>query len=330
MAKIEASIEGPIQSVAANVAGSGVIVMAMNVAIHFAPGTTASGRIKSIKTPVTKLTPAQLSDVGKFPGRTEDGFVGGTIIADGEFDTDTNTLEADFISVEPAETVLLGALTANLPGNPRNLRINGCLIEMMTDDRMPANADDPANPIFMNQYGFPMQIDSATVSPTGPTPNPPPAPTSAEGYFSGGVFHAFLFEYGGTGLLLTDPAVVPQISLERASYRDRGDEFEVEARGFVTTSHVPAGSPLQNVRVFRLDRNPINGQIVENEIPADDLDQVQIEAGFERWRFRTRRDKTAGFLSGVPLLIRVKNLSGIVPGSGLPASAEIEPDVRER
>lgn len=329
MAKIEASLEGPIQSIAADAAGAGVVVRAMNVTIHFAPGTTTSGRTKSIKTPVTTLTPAQFRDTTKFPRRSEDGFVGGTIIADGDFDTDTNTLEADFINVEPAETVLLGALTANSPGNPRNLRINDCPIEMLTDPRMSANPDDPANPIFMNQYGFPMKIESATVSPTGPTPNPPPAPSSVEGYFSGGVFHAFLFEYGGTGQLLTDPSVVPQISMERASYRDRGNEFEVEARGFVTTSHVPASSPLQDVRVFRVDRNPATGQLVENQIPQSDLDIDRIETGFERWRFRARRLKSGGFLSGAPLLIRVKNLSGIVPGAGLPSSAEIEPDVRE-
>jgi len=326
MAKIESSLEGTIESIAADAAGSGVVVTAMNVSIHFTTGTTASRRTKSIKTPVKTLTPAQLMNTKKFPGRNDVGFVGGTIIADGNFDTATNTLEADFIKVEPAETVLLGALTANSPGN---LRINGCLIEMLTDDRMPANPIDPANPIFMNQFGFPMKIASAAVSPTGPTPNPPPAPSSVEGYFMGDRFYAYLFEYGGTGQLLIDPAVVPQISLGRASYRDRGNNFEVQARGFVTTSHVPAGSPLQDVRVFRVDRNPTTGQLVETEIPPDKLEIDRVEAGFERWRFQTRQPKQNGLLSGVPELIRVKNLSGIVTGTGLPVSAQIEPDVRE-
>ena len=331
MALIEASIEGPIQSVTSD-AGAGVVVQAMAITVHFAPGTTSSGRTKTIKTPVTTLTPAQFIDGKKFPGRAENGFVGGTIIAEGAFDTDTNTLEADFITVEPAETVILGALTANQPGPPRVLKINGCPIEMLTDDRMPSNPADPANPVFMNQYGFPMNINSATVSPNGPTPTPPPAPSSAEGYFANGVFHAFLFEYGGTGQLSVDPAVTPQVSLERASYRDRGNEFEVEARGFVTTSHVPAGSAEQSIRLFRVDRNPTTGLLVENQIPAsnsNDLDIDRIEPGFERWRFRTRRTKPSGFLSGVPLLIRVKNLSGIDPATGVPAKADVEPDVRE-
>lgn len=324
MAKVDSEVEGPIQSIVLDGVGTGVTIKAMEVTIRFTPGTTTSGRKKTIKTPVKELTPAQLSDSQLFPGRTEPGFVGGTIIAEGVYDTDTNTLDANFITVEPAETVLLGALTENSPGTPRLLRINGCPIVMLTDDRMPANPDDPTAPIFMNQYGFPIKIESADLSATVAAP----APTSAEGYFAGGNFHAFLFEYGGTGTLLVDPANTPQVSLERASYRDRGNEFEVEARGFVTTSHQLAGSP-QNIRVYRVDINPSTGQEVKNSINPTDLDIDRVEDGFERWRFRSRRPKPGGFLSGVPLLIRVENLSGNDPATGQPAFDETEPDVRE-
>ncbi|MFO1002902.1 MAG: hypothetical protein U0936_21435 [Planctomycetaceae bacterium] len=51
--------------------------------------------------------------------------------------------------------------------------------------------------------------------------------------------------------------------------------------------------------------------------------------GLERWLFRARRTKPSGFLSGVPSSIPVKNLSGIDPATGVPAKADVEPDVRE-
>ncbi len=318
MAKVEASIEGPIQSVATDPTGTGADIVAMGMTIRFVPGTTASGRTRTIKTPTKTLTPAELRTPTSFPGRVESGFVGGTVIAEGEFDTDTNLMLADFLQVEPAESVLLGALTQNAAGTPRQIQINGVPIVMLTDVRMPANPDDPSNPVFMNQYGFPFKIDTAVLSPTGPTPNPPPAPTSAEGYFAGNTFHAFLFEYGGTGTLVKDPVTTPQISMERASYRDEGTRVRFEARGFVTSAH--AGGAIQNVELIRVDLDPATGTL--QETPVDSARVEVVEAGFQRWRVEFRGNKAGGFLSGIPLKVIVKNHSG-------PASAELEPDVRE-
>lgn len=318
MAHIEASVESPIQSVAADPSGTGADVMAMGIRIRFLPGTTASGRTKTIKTPAKTLTPAEFLNPAPLPGRTEPGFVGGTVIAEGVFDTDNNLMLADFLTVEPAETVLLGALTQNAAGTPRQLRINGVPIVMLTDPRMPANPDDPPNPIFMNQYGFPMKIETAVLSPTGPTPTPAPAPSSAEGYFAGGVFHAFLFEYGGTGTLEEDPATTPQISMERAAYRDEGTRIRFEARGFVTSAH--AAGAIQNVELFRLDFNPAAGGV--QETPIDTARVEVVEAGFQRWRVEFRGNKPGGFLAGIPLKVIARNHTG-------PAFAELEPDVRE-
>lgn len=292
--------------------------MAMGVTIRFLPGVTATGRDRAIKTPTQLLTPADFLSSVPFPGRAESGFIGGTVIAEGTFDTDSNVLLADFIEVEPAESVLLGALTENAAGTPRKLRINGVPVVMLTDPRMPANPDNPAVPIYQNQYGFPMKIETATLSPTGPTPTPPPAPSSAEGYFAGGTFHAFLFEYGGTGSLLQDPIATPQIVMERASYRDEGTRIRFDARGFVTDSH--AGGAPQNVELFRVDINPATG--LEQETPIDRAATDVVEAGFQRWRVDFKGNKPGGFLAGVPLKVVVRNHSG-------PASAELEPDVRE-
>jgi hypothetical protein len=318
MATVEASIEGPIQSVAADPTGVGADIVAMGVTIRFIPGTTASGRTRTIKTPTKTLTPAEFRSSVSFPGRAESGFVGGTVIAEGEYDTDANLMLADFLQVEPAETVLLGALTQNTAGTPRQIRINGVPIAMLTDVRMPANPDDPATPIFMNQYGFPFRIETAVLTPTGPTPNPPTAPSSVEGYFAGNVFHAFLFEYGGTGTLVRDPVTTPQISMERAAYRDEGTRVRFEARGFVTSAH--AGGAIQNVELFRVDLDPATGAL--QETPVDSARVEIVEAGFQRWRVEFRGNKPGGFMAGVPLKVIVKNHSG-------PASAELEPDVRE-
>lgn len=318
MAVVEASIEGPIQSVVADSSGTGVEVRAMGITIRFVPGMTASGRVKSIKTPVTILTPAEFLSVTPFPGRIEAGFVGGTVIADGEFDTDANIMNANFLEVEPAETVLLGALTQNSPGVPRQLKINGTPIVMLNDPRMPSNPTSPAIPIYKNQYGFPMKIETATLSPVGPTPTPPPPPSSAEGYFAGGAFHAFLFEYGDTGKLLSDPVTVPQISIERAAYRDEGTRIRFEARGFVTSAH--AGGAVQDVELFRVDRDPATGLLQETPVDSASLDVV--EPGFQRWRVEFRGNKPGGFLSGIPLKVIARNHSG-------PVSDETEPDIRE-
>lgn len=318
MAMVDASIEGPIQSVSSDATGTGADIVAMGVTIRFLPGNTASGRARTIKTPAKTLSPAELLIATPFPGRTQSGFVDGTVIAEGVFDTDTNILLADFLEVEPAETVLLGALTQNAPGTPRQLRINGVPIVMLTDTRMPANPDDPANPVYMNQYGFPFEINSALLSPTGPTPTPPPAPSSAEGYFAGGEFHAFLFEYGGTGTLSSNPVTTPQISMERASFRDEGTRVRFEARGFVTSAH--AGGAIQNVELFRVDFNPATGSL--QETPIDSADVEVVEPGYQRWQVEFRGNKPGGFLSGIPLIVRVRNHSG-------PSIAEMEPDVRE-
>ncbi|TWU05689.1 hypothetical protein [Stieleria varia] len=317
MAIIESSVEGPISSITLDhsVSPPGVLVRCMNMTVRFAPGLTASGREKAIRTPTTKLTPAQLAATSLFPGRSEQGFLGGTLIAEGTVDTaQTPTiLEADFMDVEPAESVLLGTVTKNDPGPQRQLEINGVPVAMLTDSRLCSNADDPASPIFQNQFGFPISPDSIQLGTSEAVPS------SAEGYFASATFHAFLFEYGGTGTLVTDPATTPQISIERASFRDEGTRVRYEARGFATTAHSAAGTA-QDIELFRLDLNPATGQLEPMLIDSADLDDV--ETGFVRWRAEARGNKPGGFRSGAPLFLMVRNNNGN-------ATEQTEPDIRE-
>jgi hypothetical protein len=337
LSQVEASFEGPISSVELEDSSATVNIKADNAlpdfTIQFTPGMTQPGqgqtaRKKTILSPTTELSPQQLAEPTPLPGRSQPGFVGGTIIAEGKYDVRRKLFSADFIHVEPSENVILGALTQNDPGTPRQLAINGVPIVMLTDPRIPANAADPANPIYLNQYGFPMEIESALLTPADPTPPPPqepPAPSSAEGYLAGDTFYAFLFEYGGTGTLQIDPAITPQISMERASYRDDGTGIRVEARGFVTTSHTTPSEP--DVELFRVDFDPTTNQEVESPIDVADVDAV--EPGFASWRVQFRGNKPGGFQSGAPLRIVVKNHTGIDPATTNAAFSEIVPDIRE-
>lgn len=350
MALIEASIEGRIEPNSVKAFGAGVELKALGVTIRFSPGNTMDpypdpppapakvARKKTIRTPQGELTPAQFLDATPLPGRTAKGFEGGTVIAEGYFEVgpnQPNIFLAEFLEVEPAETVLLGALTKNDPpaaGGQRVLHVNGVLIEMLTDARLASNPAAPAQPVYFNQFGFPMKVETATLSPSGPNPLTAPAPSSVEGYYSEkneAKFYAFLFESGDTGVLATDPVTTPQIVIERFQYRDRGAQVEYEARGAVTTSHQNPPSPFgQTVELFRVDFNPATMSEEEESIGRATIDVR--EPGFERWRLRERPAKPGGFRAGVPLKVVAKNLTGVVPATGLPAQDVKEPDrVRE-
>lgn len=302
MALIESMVEGPITSISL-ISATTLRINAMGVMVEF---NSASG--ESIKTPTTELTVQQLADPTPFPGRTQAGFVGGTIIAEGEFDTDSNLLIAKTIEVEPAETVLMGKLTTVSSAPPVSLAINGVSVEMLTDTRLPSNSDAPSSPQYVNQYGFPIELLDSYVNEE--------VPTSVEGYFVGNVFHAFLFEFGGDGKLVVDPAATPQINIERAEFRDDGAAGRYEARGFLTTSH--SGNP-QVVEVYR-----VNG--------TDEflLGQAKVQAktpGFARWDFSERSNHPGG-VPLVPELIRVKNIISVVDPGSLNPTSQLSPEVR--
>lgn len=149
--------------------------------VHFVPSSLGSNHSPKITSPTRSLIPltvAELLDTNVFPGRTQPGFVGGTVIAEGKFDTVKNELKADSVNVEPSETVLLGALTQNNAGPPLDLSINGPPIVMLRDKRLPANRKlARGDPVFYNQYSFPMKIETAVLA----TAQATPLPSSAEG-----------------------------------------------------------------------------------------------------------------------------------------------------
>ncbi len=311
MAQIEASIEGPmgIPSLMGNV----VNIPAMGITIRFTPGKTVTNRDKAIRTPTRSFEPltlAEFTSAVSLPGRTQGGFDGATIIAEGTYDTVAKLLDADFVDVEPSETVLIGALTRVSPVAASPLAINGVDVFMLRDTRLPANRKNKNGaPVFYNQYSFPMKIDSAVPSDTAGASE---APSSVEGYYGDHptdagkkAFHAFLFEYGDTGKLVDDPVATPQISIERApQFRDEGTLWNVRARGTLSALH-PNASPLnQQLMLFIVNDQgaaiPIPGGL---DIELDDLDD-----GFVRWRLRTELAKS-GVLVDPPRALLIRNIT---------------------
>ena len=311
MAIIEASIEGPMGKPSLN--GTVVNVPAMGITVRFTPGKTATNRVKAISTPTRSFEPltlAEFTSTVSLPGRTLGGFEGATIIAEGTFDTVAKVLDADFIDVEPSETVLIGALTRVSPAAASPLAINGVDVFMLRDSRLPANRKNKNGaPVFYNQYSFPMDINSAVTSDTAGATD---APSSVEGFYGDHptdagkkAFHAFLFEYGDTGVLADRPDVTPQISIERApQFRDEGTLWNVRARGTLSALH-PNVSPLnQQLMLFVL-----NDQGAAMPIPGGlDIDLDDLNDGFVRWRLRTELAKS-GVLVDPPRALLIRNIT---------------------
>ncbi len=292
-APLPAEIEGAINSVTLQEDGS-VVMQVMNITVNVPPGTP-------IATPSASLTAAQLSDPTPLPGRTQEGFVGGTAIVIGTTDI-TGVITAADVFVEPAENVVLGIVTSNQPGL---IQLNNVPVSFLTDPRMPAEP-------LKNAFGFEIDINSVT----------PGTPASVEGYFASGTFHAFLMEVDGPAAL-TNPN--PQISVLRAQTRERtpnnqrGDEVDV--RGGITTAHVAPGVTTQTIQVFRVD----NGLMRSIGTTTATLDPAT--PGFAEWRFRVDTPpSTSPVLGTAPRLLRVRNISEGANNATADAVAEVRED----
>ena len=119
MALVEASIEGKIEKNSVGPFGvGGVQLKAMGIPIRFSPGMTSdpypdpppaapkAPRKKTISTPQGEVSVASFLDQTPLPGRSAQGFEEGTVIAEGFFEVQTGLFLADFLTVEPAESVV--------------------------------------------------------------------------------------------------------------------------------------------------------------------------------------------------------------------------------
>jgi hypothetical protein len=220
------ALEGPIQAIAAD--GSSITVMGMTVAIPL--GTL-------INSPTKALTPEELVSTATFPGRVQQGFLGGTAIINGlTADDPANPLGVDFaedIFVEPAENVLLGSVsfngcgTATCDGAGDQLFISGVPMVRLADSRIPAGAPIDANALAIDLTTTPVLSEAA-----------------AEGYFGNdNNFYYFALETVGAPVSCgVNCRPSDAVSIARARCRD-GREIQVsggvaDANGGAPTSLV--------------------------------------------------------------------------------------------
>lgn len=201
-AQVAGEIEGPISRI--DPAARTITVMGVTISVP--EGTP-------IHTPTaTGLTLEQLA-TGRMPGRTEEGFHGGTGIITGE-STGGQFVASDVFS-DLYEHVVVGEATGVDDATGR-MTINGMPIRRSTDPRMPAA---PA----INGFGLrivPASIDNGTL-------------VAAEGYYSSSqrvlYYHALEADSAD---LVNDTAT--QVSILRADCRIRGGgRDEIEVRGGV-------------------------------------------------------------------------------------------------
>jgi hypothetical protein len=185
-----------------------------------------------IKTPTKTITLEELVGNAKFNGRAEEGFDKATAIVEGDYDTATKVLTATGVEIEPAENLLLGALTSINP-----LTINDVPVLPITDARMKFEG-------FTNEFGFQVTLNQSLVG----------TAATAEGYFVGGTFYAHLIEVDASAPMV--PGQKP-VAFTRQNTRSRpGGPASVDIRGGVDFSFLPG---FQNMRVVVSRMDVLNG-----------------------------------------------------------------------
>ena len=231
----DVSIEGPISGFAAPATdANGVVETAPNgrpiVGVMTVMGATVKvPRGAPIHTPTNADLNWRQFSTGQFPGRAEEGFLGGTAIVTG--DSVGGVIYANDVFSDVAENVVVGEATAAVvDGNANRATVNNIPLVPSRDARMPAG-----RPI--NGFGFdidPTQIDPGSL-------------VSVEGYYGrNGRLYYHTLEADGAAVLYP---TVPEVSILRADCRKRGggrDELEVRggtkagANGRVTIQYLNA------------------------------------------------------------------------------------------
>lgn len=200
------SLEGPVSALVDDGDGTGSITV-MGVTVDIPLNTP-------ITSPTATLSITQAANPANLPGRTQDGFLGGTAIITGEGDIGTG-YTADSVFLEPAENILGAAVTSD-PADP--LTVGGVSLEPTDDARIPHGP-------FNNAFGFAVDPDSV------------PAGTGAvsEGYLANngsGIMKYFAIEVEAGDLV---NAGVVEVSIIRAQCipGDPGEAIELKLIGSV-------------------------------------------------------------------------------------------------
>lgn len=215
----DASIEGPISAVTttaeaklrAPCPGTGNALGEMTV-MGVKVKVLVGAVIHSDTNPA--LTLQNLKQAPALPGRTKNGFIGGTAIVNG--DSVSGVLCANDVFVEIAENVVVGESTGTVVDTDTVTRstINNVIVVPLTDPRLPAGPP-------INSFGFEINPDSIPVG----------SAFSVAGYFAAGKIYYHTLE-ADAGTLIDE--VSPQVSILRAQCRARNDgrnRDELEVRG---------------------------------------------------------------------------------------------------
>jgi hypothetical protein len=219
----DASIEGPLQSVthtSGSITLDGELVTwvgemrVMDVTVRVLEDAT-------IHSPTATLTLNQVDAPPALPGRSQNGFLGGTAIVTGA--SAAGILYATDVFVEPAENVIVGEATGAVDGD---VTVNNVRAVALTDPRIPAGPP-------INGFGF--EVIPSTI--------PVNSLLAIEGYFAEGtpkgVLHYHTLEADGGTLVR---AGTREVSILRAQCRIRGGgRDELEVRG---GTHNPAATPV--------------------------------------------------------------------------------------
>lgn len=196
-------VEGPIDSITGS--GSTGTISAMGMTMR----VTGTSVLTSPSGYVLTLDEASGAPL---PGRSEQGFVGGTIKGGGiihSLDEGTGAIDLEITSaiLEPAENVVFGMVTDNTGGV---LHVNGVPFHPITDSRML----------------FPGYTDASGAS-LSPAEIPIGTVASGEGYYAGGALNIFTAELDFVAD--TSDGDAHTVSIARAEYRP--DKNELRARG---------------------------------------------------------------------------------------------------
>jgi|GEM_PF-1482971 len=321
MALFPVQIEGPITSVSPAGDGAVLTVMGMTVLV-----SRSAGENRRIVTPDVgpadrHLSIAELLSTLPLPGRTAKGFVGGTAVVTGNFNSKTGRVEVVFkpgapddqsatpfeenpkLEVGPPESLILGPVTAVDGGE---FFVNGVAVRRLdaSDDRLRGLPPQ-------NEFGFDIRPDSVR----------PGMAAGVDGYHS-----EVDAKFVGYNFVVDDPrtrltTALPQVSILRAGGRNRGAEFDVDVRGGVTTAHAAGGS--QTLEVFRIDK--VDG--VDTEAFLGRTQARVIPGGFAKWRLNVSLTALAPPYDVAPSSIVVRNVDA--PGAVKPSARKNDIDVRD-
>ncbi len=332
MAVIDSEIEGPVSGVPVLNAAGDVVTMTVNGVPVRVPATvldpdTGLPVPMPIHTPTGRISLAQLANATPFPGRKrrtptgalEDipGFDAATAIVEGGFEIDPmqpfpNILVATTMEIEPAENLLLGAVTSIAP-----LRINGVEVREIVDPvgRMAFGG-------YKNEFGFKVTLIPQLVG----------TAAAAEGYFAGNFFFAHTVEVDALAPLV---AGQPPVSITRARTRRRpGGPATVDIRGGVNFAAIPGISTF-TVGINRFDRDLVPVPPVDSNDILIGIVRATRDGAFPNfglWRLSGPLSQPSEgvaasqpFPPTAPRYIRVyPSLPGVVPGPGNTATEEAD------